>query len=295
MLPNFFIIGAPRSGTTTLYETLKQHPQIFLSPVKEPMFFILEGDKTVYRGPKIPQGVREVESYRSLFRNAGMKQAVGEASPCYLFSPQALRGIKNSVPDAKFIVILRNPVDRAYSHFLFHRMEGTEPIADFEAAMAAESERAEKGWFIFWNYRGMGFYGRQIERYFSHFDQRQFRFFLLEDLRDRPRDLFTDIFRFLKVDDGIRVQLHARYNPAGIPKNRFLHAFLTKPNMLKNLLKRLVPNESHSIVLTRSIGYNLAKPTLGREVRGRILDIYREDILKTQALIHRDLSSWLEP
>jgi hypothetical protein len=294
MLPNFLIIGAPRSGTTTLYESLKQNPQIFLSPVKEPMFFLLDGEPAHYPGPKNPQGVRGIDQYQSLFQGAKAEKAVGEASPCYLFSPKATLGIKQRIPDARFIVILRNPVDRAYSHFLFHRMEGTEPLEDFEAAMDAEDERLRMGWFIFWCYRGMGYYGRQIERYFSHFPRGQFRFFLMEDLVGRPQELFKEIFRFLEVDDGIRVQLPLRYNPAGVPRNRWLHKFLVRPNAVKNLLKPVLSTKVQSFLLTHFMGRNLTRPPLERDVRKRILAVYREDILKTQDFIQRDLSDWLD-
>jgi hypothetical protein len=293
MLPNFLIIGAPRSGTTTLYESLKQHPQIFLSPVKEPMFFLLDGEPAHYPGPKNPQGVRGIDQYLSLFQGAKAEKAVGEASPCYLFSPKATLGIKQRIPDAKFIVILRNPVDRAYSHFLFHRMEGTEPLEDFESAMDAEDERRRKGWFIFWCYRGMGYYGRQIERYLSHFHSGQFRFFLLEDLAGRPQELHREIFRFLEVDDEIRVQLPLRYNPAGVPRSQWLHQFLVRPNAVKNLLKPVLSVKVQSSLLTHFMGRNLDRPPLERDIRNRILAVYREDILKTQDLIHRDLSAWL--
>ncbi len=294
MLPNFLIIGAPRSGTTTLYESLKQHPQIFLSPVKEPMFFLLDGEPAHFPGPKNPQGVRGINQYQSLFQGAKTEKAIGEASPCYLFSSKATLGIKQHIPDARFIVILRNPVDRAYSHFLFHRMEGTEPLEDFEAAMDAEDERLRMGWFIFWCYRGMGYYGRQIERYFSHFSRGQFRFFLLEDLAGRPKEVLKEIFQFLEVDDGIRVQLPLRYNPAGVPKNRWLHDFMVRPNAVKNLLKPILSTKVQFMLLTHFMGRNLARPPLEQDVRKRILALYREDILKTQDLIQRDLADWLD-
>jgi len=293
MLPNFLILGAPRCGTTTLYETLKQHPQVFVSPVKEPMFFVLEGEKDLFPGLKSPQGPRDLGAYQSLFIGAEKAKAVGEASPIYLYSPKAASGIRKYIPDAKMIAILRNPVDRAYSHFLFHRLKGEEPIADLEEAMAAEAGRTRMGWFLFWSYRGMGFYGAQIERYFSLFDREQFCFFLFEDLLSRPAELFMKIFDFLGVEDRTRIRLSEKYNASGIPQNRFLHGFLTRPNILKTYGKRFFPEKSHYRLLTRFMNRNLAKPPLSAEVRSRILPVYREDILKTQDLIGRDLSSWL--
>jgi hypothetical protein len=293
MLPNFLIIGAPRSGTTTLYVSLKQHPQIYLSPIKEPMFFILEGKRAEYKGHKDPQGVHDQIQYRSLFTEAGVAKAVGEASPCYLSDPIAPRKIKQYIPNAKMIAILRNPVDRAYSHFLFHRMQGVEPIADFEEAMAAEADRIREGWSFYYDYQEMGFYGRQIERYLSHFPRGQLRFFLLDDLAGKPLELFKEIFRFLEVDDRIRVQAPIRYNHAGMPRNQWFHEFLIRPNAVKNLLKPILSPKVQYYLLSHFMGRNLDRPPLMRDARERILAIYREDILKTQDLIRRDLSAWL--
>jgi len=276
-----------------MYETLKQHPQVFASPVKEPMFFILEGEKDFFPGLKSPQGPRHLEEYQSLFIGAEKAKAIGEASPCYLYSPKAASGIRKYIPNAKMIAILRNPVDRAYSHFLFHRLLGEEPMDNFEEAMAAEAERGRMGWFLFWCYRGMGFYGAQIERYFSLFDRKQFRFFLFEDLLSRPDELFKQIFDFLGVDTGVRILLAEKYNASGIPRSRLFHGFLTRPNILKTCLKRFFPEKTHYRVLTNFMNRNLAKPLLSMEVRSRILPVYREDIMKTQDLIGRDLSAWL--
>jgi hypothetical protein len=293
MLPNFLIIGAPRSGTTTIFESLQQHPEIFLSPLKEPMFFILEGEKELYPGPLSPIGPRDLDAYRSLFDGVTHEKAVGEASTLYLVSPKAPIRIKKYIPEAKFIAIFRNPVDRAYSHFLLNRLAGTETIADLEEAMDAEEERIRQGWFHFWSYRGVGYYGKHIERYFASFDRERFKFFLFEDLIASPAELFSDIFRFLGVDETFCIRPREKYNPSGVPRSQIIHDFLSQPNFIKNQLKLILPEKTQYNLLTRFMNRNLAKPALRMEVRSRILAIYREDILKTQDLIGRDLSSWL--
>jgi len=293
-LPNFLIIGAPRSGTTTLYESLKHHPQIFLSPKKEPMFFILE-DKKTYSGPDIPTGPDDIDKYRSLFRGVRDEKAIGEATPCYLYCPEVPLRIKELIPDVKFIAILRNPIDRAYSHFLYNRMIGREPLVDINEALAAEEDRIRQGWFMYWCYRGMGYYGRQIERYFSHFDPRQFRFFLLEDLKNAPEDLFRETFQFLVVDDSVRIPKPEKYNSSGFPVNQAVQELIVKPNVLKHLLKKLLPEKTQYRLLTKFLNRNLHKPSLTWDNRRQLIACYKEDILKTQDLIHRDLSSWLEP
>jgi hypothetical protein len=293
MQPNFLLIGAPRSGTTSTYEGIKQHPQIFMSAVKEPMFFILEGTHQEFSGPQIPVGARTWDAYCALFEGVRQEKAVGEASTFYLYSPDAPRRIRNRLPEAKFIAILRNPVDRAYSHFLVNRLAGTEPIADFEKAMDAEEQRMGQGWYLYWCYRGMGFYGGQIERYYSVFDRRQFRFFLFEDLVRDPDAFFADVFRFLEVDAHFRIRGRRKYNPSGLPRNRILHNFITQPNTLKLFFKRILPADMQYRMITSSLNRTLAKPALDGAVRRRLTDIYREDILRAQELLQRDLSSWL--
>jgi hypothetical protein len=289
MLPNFLIIGAPRSGTTTLYESLKHHPQIFLSPVKEPMFFLMEGDTKEYVGPLIPKGIRDIEAYRSLFRDVREEKAVGEASPCYLFSPKAPPKIKKYIPHVKIIALLRNP----YSHYLLNRMGQIEPLSDFREAVAAEKERIRKGWFIYWCYQGMGYYGRQIERYFSNFNPNQFCFFLLEDLIHSPDHLFREMFQFLGIDENIRIPKPEKYNSSGNPKNQFVQDIVLKPSIIKSALKKVLSERMQYRLLTKFRNKSLTKPPLSWEIRGQMIDLFREDILKTQDLIHRDLSAWL--
>jgi len=128
-IPNFLIIGAAKSGTTSLYHALKQHPKIFMSPVKEPNFFALEGGELNYpQGTVDPrylaQCITTKEEYNQQFEGVSNEIAVGEASPIYLYHPQAPVRIKNCLPNVKIIVILRNPIERAYSNFLHHIREG---------------------------------------------------------------------------------------------------------------------------------------------------------------------------
>jgi hypothetical protein len=294
MLPNFLIIGVPRAGTTSTYQGLKQHPQIFLSPIKEPMFFILEGKRGAFPGPFNPTGPRDINGYLSLFQSVKREKVAGESSPYYLFNSEAPLRIKKYLTGVNFIAIFRNPVDRAYSHFLLNRMEGTESITDLEDAMDAEKDRISKGWFPSCCYCGVGYYGQQIERYYSHFERRQFKFFLFEDLLNNPKSYFAEIFHFLGVDETVPISLTEKYNRSGVPRNKILHNFLAKPNFIKNQLKRVIPAETQYRLLTRFMNRNLGTVALSAEVRSRMLAIYREDILKTQDLIQRDLSSWLK-
>ena len=143
-MPNFLIIGAAKSGTTSLYAYLEQHPQAYLSPKKEPEFFSYEGREVDFNGPKGEEqanhGIKQhitanIEEYRALFRGASDEKAIGEASTMYLYSPQAPSRIKHYIPKVKLIAIFRNPVDRAYSTFSYLTLQGREPLSEFSQAL----------------------------------------------------------------------------------------------------------------------------------------------------------------
>lgn len=149
-LPTFLVIGAAKAGTTSLYHYLGQHPQVFMSPVKEPGFFALEGHPLDFRGPG-DEWLRQattttLEAYQKLFEGVRDEPAVGEASVLYLHHHAAPEAIARYVPDVKLVAVLRDPVERAYSAFLYQTRNGREPLADFEEALRAEPRRIADGW-----------------------------------------------------------------------------------------------------------------------------------------------------
>ncbi len=297
-MPNFLIIGAAKAGTTALYYYLKQHPQIFMSPVKEPNFFALEGQKPNFRGPGDGEAINrfsitDIEAYQALFEGAENALAVGEASPLYLYSPDAPKRIRRHIPNAKLIAILRNPVDRAYSAFLHLLRDGREPHTDFRKALLEEERRIQEHWEHIWHYKAVGFYYIQLMRYYDLFDRDQIRIYLYEDLKEKPIELSRDVFRFLGVNADFKPDMSLRFNVSGVPRNKIIHAFLSKPHPIKSLFKPLIPVKLRQRLVVTLRNRNLAKPEFPIAVRRELVELYREDILKLQALIKRDLSHWL--
>ena len=304
-LPNFLVVGAQKCGTTALYYHLKQHPQVYMSPEKEPHFFALEGETIVFRGPRDKEildhiAVTDIEAYRELFAGVSNETAVGEASAVYLYSPKAPGRIRYHVPDAKLIIIIRQPAERAYSSFLHMVRDGREPFKDFERALEEEEARVRDNWSPIWHYKRAGFYHDQLERYFDTFGRDQVKVYLYEDFVSNPGGVLQDVFRFLSVDDTFVPDLSTRYNVAGVHRNKSLHAvhsFLIKPHPLKSAFKPLVPKGLRRRAVTRLVNsirsQNLVKPPFPAEVRERLVAHYREDIFKVQELIRRDLSAWL--
>jgi hypothetical protein len=291
-MPNFLIIGAMKSGTTALYYYLEQHPQIYMSPVKEPNFFCAGGQES-----SDSKSVTDIEAYRDLFKDVSAEKAVGEASHCYLYEPEAAARIQLHVPDAKLLAILRNPVDRAYSHFLHMVRSGIEPLSDFAQAIRKEETGAIQA-RSFQDYIGRGRYHEQLKRYFDAFDREQIRIYLYEDLSDAPLDTLQDTFRFLGVDDSFVPDVSLRRNVSGYPRYKALDEFLRRPSSIKDALKIYLPwslrrrlSKAFDNLKTR----NLVQPqAVQPEVRQHLVEVYREDIQKVQNLIQRDLSHWLK-
>jgi hypothetical protein len=229
------------------------------------------------------------------------EKAVGEASPMYLYVPGTAERIRGYVPEAKMVAILRNPVDRAYSNYLHMVRDQREPLPTFEEALEAEQQRIEDRWYVSWHYKQMGFYHEQLRRYLDIFEREQFRIYLYENFEEDAIGVLQDIFRFLGVDDSFVPDVSQRYNESGVHKSgllRSLHTYLLKPGPLKSLLKPLVPTRFRRKAVSRVVSgireRNLVKPPFPPEVRARLVEDYREDILKLQVLLGRDLSNWLK-
>jgi Sulfotransferase family len=294
-MPNFLIIGVEKAGTTALYHYLQQHPQIYMSPVKEPAFFLFDGEEPDERGPgHLPTShITNIDDYRGLFRGVSSETAIGEASPAYIYNPRAPERIQYYIPDAKLIAILRNPVERAYSNFLHSKSLGREPLTDFTQALQEEEARIQDGWGGLWHYKRKGFYYEQLMRYLDRFDKDQIRVYLQEDLSNNPTEVLQDIFMFLDVESSFVPDVSTRYNLSGVPKNKALHTLVTTLN--RPLLKKVLPAQVVRRLREPVRKRILAKPPqLPLEARRQLIEAYREDILKLQDLIGRDLRKWLE-
>jgi len=290
-MPNFLIIGAMKSGTTALYYYLEQHPEIYMSPVKEPNFFSPQEQENA------ADAVTNIGTYQHLFRGGSGKKAIGEASHSCLYEPRAAAEIRRYVPEAKLIAILRNPIDRAYSHFLHMVRSGTEPLDIFAQALQEEEVGIHKE-RTFQDYIGRGLYYDQLKRYFGIFPQEQVRVYLYEDLSDAPISTVQDAFRFLKVDDSFVPDVSLRRNVSGQPKYKTLDGLLRRQSRIKHAAKIYLParmrwrlSKAFDDLKTRNL---VEPPPVQSKVRRQLIGVYREDILRVQELIQRDLSGWLE-
>lgn len=296
MMPNFIILGAAKSGTTALYHYLKQHPQIYLSPIKETEFFAFEGEELNFQGPKdLPRlSITTLEDYQAQFKDVGDETAIGEASPVYLYSSKAPERIHNYLPDAKLIVILRDPIERAYSQFLMFIRDGREPLQNFMQAVDEEDTRIAQNWAWGWHYLQLGLYHQQLKRYFERYPQEQIKIYLYEELKSNSAGVLKDIFDYLEVDDTFIPNTSVKHNISGIPQNKLIQSWLYEKNIIKKIVKPFLPEKLRKdIFIKLKKKQTLRKPELSSEVRQPLLPFFQEDILRLQELIGKDLSGWL--
>ena len=182
-MPNFIIIGSGKCGTTSLYHYLNQHPDIFMSPMKETNFFSFEEKQLDFRGigdyELTSSSVTKLKDYEDLFKSVTNEHAIGEASPVYIYDENTPTRIKNYIPNAKIIAILRDPSDRAFSNYMSRFAKGFEPITDFSTALAMEDKRKKDNWSFMFHYRSQGFYYSMLKRYYDLFDADQIKILFL--------------------------------------------------------------------------------------------------------------------
>jgi hypothetical protein len=297
--PNFFVIGVAKSGSTSFYHYLAQHPDVFMSTPKEPRTFAYLADPRHFAGPGDERvwdrSVTSLDEYRKLFAATGDASAVGEASVIYLPHRRTAETIARHVPEARIIALLRNPVERAHSAFLYHRRDAWEPSATFEEGLAAEAGRIAAGWQYGWHYRDQGFYDRNLSPYYEHFRAERIRVYVTEDLARDPYAVLADAFRFLGVDDAFRPDVRRRHNRSGVPRSRTAQRVLMRPHPVKEAIKKVVPEEWGHRMIERLLPANLERPSIRPETRAEMMAAYADDIAQLEQRIGRDLSHWRLP
>lgn len=302
-LPNFLIIGASKAGTTSLYHYLRQHPQVYMPQNKEPRFFIYEGGSIDPNWPGYNfiknKTVTDLPGYQELYRPVTNEIAIGEATAGYLSNPGVPDRILKHIPDAKFIAILRDPAERAYSAFLMDIRNGldnvqlSEAVERYYAKKEPPSDILRQRAYI--SYIRAGFYYQGLTRYYQRFDSDQIGVFFFEDFKRDPACLVRNVFGFLDVDQAFQPNMGKRYNVSLVPRNRRWNRLAVGQNLAKRLIKRIVPVEARKRISKIVIGSNLIQPApISRELRSDLIEIYRQDILRLQDMCDRDLSLWLK-
>jgi hypothetical protein len=303
-LPDFLIVGAPRSGTTTLYACLSRHRRIYMPAEKEPTFFLAWGEPPFYKDPRYRRYVGHftyrADDYFRLFRAARASDIIGEASALYLSGYRTvIPNIKKMYGDKsrrlKIIISLRNPVDRAWSHYWLKRSQFEENL-DFADVIEPGTVRGrlERRLIPSFDYTGMGMYSDAVSAYLKNFPD--VKILLFEDIAQDLAGTISCLWAYLDLGTNGRQVKTARWNASGLPKNagsRLLANFLFRSNLPKSALKPLFPKRFRRR-LKFSMGERIfSKQPLDGETRRKLLGFYRDDILRLEKLIGRDLQHWL--
>jgi hypothetical protein len=293
--PDFFVVGAFKSGSTALYEQLRRHPQIFMPFHKEPLYF---GDDLTRRYGRMTE-----DDYLRLFRGAKSGQRIGEASTWYLYSTSAAREIKDFSPDAQIMVILRNPVDVMYAQHNQLIFNVIEDIPSFEEALAAEPERRAgkrlpPGPINVENlfYRHSVRFSEQVERYFEVFGRERVHVMLTEDLSRDGAGVIRGALEFLGVDPTLAAA-PPKANENRRVRSPLMQRLIFAPKLLLPLAPFLRRFPFVRAVRTKMLDMNSeAKPRAPMDpaLRRQLLDEFTPEIERLGRLIGRDLSHWLE-
>ena len=298
-LPNFIVIGAGRSGTTSLYYYFKQHPDILMSSIKETNFFAYDPERmdqfVNINETSFP--VKDLSAYQKLFLKRKKTTAIGEISPMYLWHPSVPRNIFDYLPNVKLIAILRNPVGRAYSAY-WHYVSINMEKRSFAQALAEEADHAgNKQWPLGrGTYVSLGFYYQQIVRYLDYFSREQIKIYFFDDFQNDPLEIMRDVYTFIGVRIDFVPNIILRYNSSGLPKNKLIH-FMLRPRHVTKRLRSRMPKIIHDPIfnfLMKIKDQNLMIPPLDKVFRKQLIDIYHDDILQLGNLLNLDLSHWLE-
>jgi hypothetical protein len=305
--PNFFIVGAPKCGTTSLWSYLKGHPEIYMPPLKEIYFFDTDLWEKRRERPwaQLNQGrAPSLEQYLSCFAAAGEQKRIGEATPSYLRSLHAPHEIKAFSPAAQIIIMLRNPVDMMYAlhsqvlraSFTWNRSAGQgvelPPIADFEAELEADSRRADgqvRG------YRNFANFPEQVQRYFDLFGRENVHTIIYDDLKENSAEVGRETLRFL----GVRPDLAAEFPKANrneqVRNVRFQRMLVRQPRALRAMSRALIPQWLRSRIQGGLLSSNLVvrpRPPMKPELRRRLQKEFEPKVEQLSTLLGRDLSGW---
>lgn len=295
-LPNFFIVGAAKCGTTSLYHYLKSHSEIFLPSVKEPKFITSQLIKFPLCGIQDhhieDSMINNFNDYRKLYSTVKDERAIGDASIDNLYYYQkAVPFIKQHFGNPRIIIVLRNPIDRAFSNYKHMFFSGRESL-DFHDAIQKENERRRLNWEYFWHYVHQGFYHAQVKTYLDNFNR--VKIYLFEELKEDMSQLLKDICRFLDVNDKMDFNIETKYNVHN-PKQLNKVGKYLKKTLLTEFVVHYLSNEQKKMVpkILNKFIYKEAK--LRPATYKYLCSVYREDILRLQDLLQRELTHWLSP
>ncbi|WP_300460982.1 sulfotransferase [Desulfobacula sp.] len=297
--PDFLIVGAPKCGTTSLFRYLKNHPQIFLPEKKEPKFISSQFIKFPMNGPgdtRLDETVHEFSQYSGLFSEADDHQLCGEASADTLYYyHQSIPVIKKYIGNPKIIILLRNPVERAFSSYS-HTVRDHRETAGFEFALSNEKVRIKNNFDLMWHHVKVGCYYCQVKAFLDNFEHVFVGLF--DDLKKDSPSFVRNVFDFLEIDNQyLPSNLDRVYHRSYVPKYRFINQWIVRPNKLKNAAKPLFNIFFTNAQIEGMINFfkdmSEKKRNIEFDTRIRLTRSFKKDIHQLSQLIGKDLEQWI--
>jgi hypothetical protein len=287
--PNFLIVGAAKSGTTSLFQYLRTHPDVFMPELKEASYFA-------------GFNVTTEAKYLELFESAGTKRAVGEASGAYLYAPGAASGIRQCLgPDVRIVIILRHPIDMAYSLWGHMVRDAAEDLPFFDALAAEEKRMADpefhrttKAWVYNSAYVARARYARQVAAYLHTFDPQRVRVFIFEEFFADMAASYAELCRFLDISTEHQPTFHA-FNRARVVRSQLLRKLLDEPTPWKEVVKALTPDAPRLKIKDWLNNANYKEqrlPALSPHERERLWQLFASDVRELETLLGRRLDCW---
>ena len=288
MKVDFFIVGAPKAGTTSLYHYLHEHPQVEMSSQKEPDYF---SDKAIHEQGiyYTKKRVNTLYKYESLFVQ---KESVvyGEASVSYLFYDNVAKDIKKYNPNAKIIIMLRNPAERAFSHYLMDYRLGL--ISDSFENIITKKSKHKNTHLFYQQYILVSKYANQIQRYLNFFEKDNILFIDYEDFRINVSGTVNEVCNFLDISTDFTADTDIKHNTFTMPKNkviRYIYSFF----FLRKMLTYLFPADLVTHIRSFLFGLD-RRPELLKETRVELTKIFKDDIRKMEEVLSKDYSKWIK-
>lgn len=303
-LPDFLIVGAPKAGTTALHVALGRHPQLYLSRVKEPKYFLTSGRPRAQGGPGDAKTLREQvwqrDKYEALFADAPAGALLGESTSLYLHDAVAMQRIRTAIPDVRIIALLRDPVDRAHSNWAHLWSAGLEPEHDFVAACLSEEKRAAARWAPFWRYLSLGKYGQQLDQPWTLFPREQTLVLRYRELRESPADTLDRITTFLGVRAGVvtettaeNVTTHASPSPVNRAAAQALRIGSALETRLPSPLGRGM-GSTNSFLSRHLQREQRVREPLTLDQRTALLPYFTEDVRLLEQVTGESFADWLD-
>ena len=299
-LPDFFIAGVPKAGTTALHTALARHPELYMSAVKEPKFFLSDGPPPAAGGPGDAKTYKEHvwrrNDYEALFERAPAGALRGESTPFYLYNRPALDRISSLIPAARLVVVLRDPIERAHSNWTHLWSAGLEPMPDLLSACEQEPRRIASGWADFWHYTALGRYGEQLEHLYKMFPAEHVLVFRYRALIENPAQVLDRICGFLGVPQGALTEV-PRENVTAHPQGSLRHRAVSRVLRASAAVSHLLPGagavtESLERILQRD---SPPRQPLTWEQRQALIPKFEDDIKLLEEITGEDFGDWLQP